>query len=268
MRCFKTLIIGATAVGIGKACALNDRNTLLVDSSIICAHEFTACYKAGKINPKTSLSAPANELLSKMQECNLIENGNVSIPSVSGILAAMLLNSGTQVMFMTEVTCIEKTRKGFNVTLFSSDGFETVFTEKILDTAAKGTLHSLGESLPYTVEYTAIVTKIRNTEINSQGEYLGAALKRCRFEGEYVFSIPVSCEDFLSARKTLHHIWQECVEKYLPDFELDMTAHEFRYSLPCEYNNGFIVSVEEGFVFSPSCAYNDILSAFEGGVTL
>ncbi len=264
MRCFKTLIIGATALGIGKACTLNSEDTLVVDSSIICAHEFTACYKAGKINPKAPLSNAGKELLGKMQECNLIEDENISVPSVSGILAVMLLNSNSQVMFMTEVTNIEKTDKGFNVTLFSADGFTTVFAENIIDTTAKGTCHSLGEGLPYTMEYTAIVTKIRNTEINSSGEYLGAVLKRCRFEGEYIFSITVSEEDFISAREALHNLWQKCVEKYLPDFELDMTAHEFRYSLPKSY----CASVDEGFLFCPSASYNDILSAFEGGALL
>ena len=268
MRCFKTLIIGATALGIGKACALNDPDTLLTDSGIICAHEFTACYKAGRINTETALSAPSEKLLSKMRECNLVEDGNISIPSVSGILAEMLLNSGTRVMFMTEVTHIEKTENGFNVTLFSSDGFETVFTEKILDTIAMGTLHSLGENLPYTTEYTAAVTKTENIRVNSEGEYCGATLKRCRFEGEYIFSIPVSGDDIVEARKKLHGIWQKCVEKYLPEFELDMTAHEFRYSLPPEYGGGYTAEVEQGFVFSPSCAYNDVLSAFEGGAAL
>ena len=267
MRQFKILIIGATASGIGKAYKLNDTSTLLVDSGIICGHEFTASYKYGRIDERSPLSDEAIQLLSKIRECNLIENGDISTPSVSGILAVMLLNSGTQVMFMTEVTSVDKADGGFNVTVFSPDGFETVFVEKIFDTAAKGTFHTLGKSLPYKTEYSAMVTKIRNTEINSEGVYNGAYLKRCRFAGEYIFTVPAASENYIEARRHLHGIWQEYTREVLTDFELDMTAHEFSYTLPEEYT-GFSAIVEDGFVFAPSVAYDNILSAFDGGVRL
>lgn len=268
MRYYKNIIIGATAFGIGKACSLNSNSTLLIESGMICAHEFTASYKTGTICNLTSLSAYSEKLVSKAKACNLLYNGKLSLPSVSGILAEMLLESQADVMLNTEISDIKKSDNGFLVTVFSKDGFETVFSENILDTSSKGTLHSYGEKLPYIVEYAAAVTKTANTDIDSSAKYSDAVLEQCRFDSEYIFSVSAVKEDYIASRKKLHSIWQKYTENLLCDFELDMTASEFKYSLPESFKEGYSVNVTENFIFSPSCAFNNILSAFEKGSTL
>lgn len=268
MRYYKNIIIGATALGIGKACNLNSNSTLLTDSGMICAHEFTASYKTGAICKLTGLSDYSEKLLSKIKSCNLLYNGKLSLPSVSGILAEMLLESQTDVMLNTEISDIKKSDNGFSVTVFSKDGFETVFTENILDTSSKGTLHNYGKKLPYIIDYAATVTKTSNTDIDSSEKYCDAVLEQCRFDSEYIFSVSAIEEDYIASRKKLHTLWQKYTENRLRDFELDMTASEFKYSLPEDFTEGYTADVTKNFIFSPSCAFKNILSAFERGSRL
>ncbi len=269
MRKFKKLILGADVAGIAAACVSGGKNTLIVDSSIVCGHEFTASYKSGRIKPQAEPSAYGKELLSKINENNLLNGEIISVPSVSGILSVMLLKSGTEVMFLTEVTEITPTKGGYNVTLFSKDGFENIFVEQILDVTANGIKHDTSSRLPWKRQYTAEVTNTGDTVADFSFENNGMFLERCAFNNEYIFGIDVlPDEDIFGARMRLHGVWQELVLNQLKNFELAMTASEFKYSLPEDYQKGYKVQIAENWIWYPSAAHSNLLSAFEGGVVL
>lgn len=139
MKTYDVLFYKASFLNVGAA--LQIKNSLIVEPTQSLGDDFIGCMKYTPISSvptNTSAKDFYNQLVSRGI---LKENGEYSNFSVSGELARLLVENNKTLMFDTNLCEIKKTDNGYLCTLFSPDGFETVFAKKIVDSSNFGFLN-------------------------------------------------------------------------------------------------------------------------------
>lgn len=260
LKSYDILIIGADVAGIAFASSRSNK-ILLVDRTMLCGHDFTVTYKVNRLKTPDNPSPMTTEFHNELKLRNLADdNGLISTPAVSGVLSERLLSSNAEVMFMTEITEIKYIDDSYSVKLYSPDGFETIIASVIYDFTATGVLHNKAVEVKIERYFTAMLTK-------ADPNIPDVNLPRGRFTNEYIVQLPLNdSDDYISARKMLYNFWEIHRQTDLTGYELTASAPEFMYVFPGL--NGYHVAVSENWYWHPSAAYNDLISAFEGGVRL
>ena len=249
----KTLIIGATFLGIGYAAANQD--CLIIEKGENPGPDFVGCASLKRINMNKAYSALTGGLLDQLSRRKLIdESGNVHIYPVSGIMSDFILSKKLRVIMGTRPVSINKISDGYVVNIFSLNGFDEIHTESIIDTRPiiKNTNADAGYK------------KYINASVLGGGKefenIVGVEIKHGLY-GQSVLSMQV-CKDasYTEARLELH----EFISKNIKESKIASFASEFEY----RFTDSICKKISDNYYWVPSASYNDFISAFESGAAL
>ena len=154
-------------------------------------------------------------------------------------------------MLMTEVTGIKKVDNYYEIMVYHSNGFETIYAKRILDTTTLGIGHDAAGKYEKQKQLNAIVynpdgSELEGLSFNSQN-------------GLYTYTLPVNPDvDRYEAVEMLCGMEKVFAEKNL---QISSIASDFSYTMePCRE------AIEEQFVWNPSTAYSNLIEAFDMGV--
>lgn len=127
-RKFKTVVLGATALGCGIAYAGGD-SVVLIDEGADLAVDYTRT-----LRPMSAVSAGgvvAQELISR----GLVKHG-VSTPALDAIMCGLLKNVRAGLLLCCRPTTVERENSAFSVGYFGANGFGRVVCDRVIDTRA------------------------------------------------------------------------------------------------------------------------------------
>lgn len=247
---YDTAVFGTTFLGLGAA--LGMENVVVIEKGGLFGAEFVNSYKvcAPKVvEPKTELG---KEFLEDLKRRGLVsETGEIyPAPSVY-VLSSYLKEKSIDILLMTEVTDIKKVNNYYKIMVYHSNGFETIYAKRILDTTTLGIGHDGAEKYEKQKQLNAIVynpdgSRLEGLSFNRQNELytytLPVDLDTCRYD-----AVEMLCGmEKVFAEKNLH---------------ISSIASEFSYTLePCRE------IIEEQFVWIPSTAYANLIESFDKGV--
>ncbi|NOU95780.1 hypothetical protein GC093_21510 [Paenibacillus sp. LMG 31456] len=258
----ETLIIGATFTGIGLAHRLGHQEALLVERTTLVGHEFINCYRTG-----TSWSRlPEHQLTRDFQQELLVRqlltsDGKVHLGGIPPILYKLLLKAGLSeaVQFMTELIEIKKQADGYDVTLFDVSGIRTIRAHRIVDTtsdcrSAPGRFPAKAKSI------SAVLHHVKPAGGQLIPDVLDNRMTAGAFASEAYLQLPLPASaDWTGARQTLHNVWKDRPEE-LKGWTIAAVADEFTVTPTSRFEE-----LKEGWVWLPSCAYDNPLVAMDAG---
>lgn len=249
----KTLIIGASFLGVGYAAANQD--CIIIEKGENPVPDFVGCASLNKINADKAYSPSGKALLSELNQRKLLdENGNVHIYPVSGIMSDFILSKKLRVIMDTRPVSINKISGGYVVNIFSLNGFDEIHTESIIDT------RPIIKNTNADVEYKKYI----NASVLGGGKefenIVGVEIKHGLY-GQSVLSMQV-CKDasYTETRLELH----EFISKNIKESKIASFASEFEY----RFTDSICKKISDNYYWVPSASYNDFISAFESGAAL
>lgn len=250
------LVLGATFLGIGYAAAHKD--SIIIERGENPGPDFIGSADIAPINVNASHSYYAAALVKELEKRNLLDrNGNVHIYPVSGVMSKFVLDNKIQLIMDTRVVSIDKTSDGFDVTVFSLNGFDTIHSKKILDTGAICKLKPKKSGFKKYVSASVLGGGEEFDTITDSGLKIRHGL-----HGQSVLSMTVDADcSYTEARLKLH----EFLSKNIKNSKIASFASEFMY----EYNEiGICKNIAENYLWVPSCSYQNLLAAFEAGINM
>lgn len=247
---YDTAVFGTTFLGLGAA--LGMENAVVIEKGGLFGAEFVNSYKvcAPKVvEPKTELG---KEFLEDLKRRGLVsETGEIyPAPSVY-VLSSYLKEKSIDILLMTEVTDIKKVEDYYEIMVYHSNGFETIYAKRILDTTILGIGHDASGKHEKQKQLNAIVynpdgSELEGLSFNSQN-------------GLYTYTLPVNPDvDRYEAVELLCGMEKVFAEKNL---QISSIASDFSYFIkPCRE------MIEEQFVWNPSVGYANLIEAFDMGV--
>jgi hypothetical protein len=130
----KNVIFGATYAGL--AAAMNaPTDTLVVDSCLQVGYEFTDSFRCAVAPDLSTADILARSFLGEARERNMLDiAGYPHSIQLSGLLAEWSIRQGVHLLLLSHVIEIVKNDHSFSVTLFNTQGSQTIETERIIDT--------------------------------------------------------------------------------------------------------------------------------------
>lgn len=256
------LVIGATFAGVGISSA-SKHNTLIVEQASLPGHEFISSYRPGDNWNSPPRTPSGKRFLEQLVQRNVLdESGLVHIPAVLPILCEYIKNEQLSLLLMTTITNITPHPNGYEVTMSHSSGLQTIIAGQIIDTTLQSLFHSEAAQ-------PALVSKSINAMLHHpepSGIRLESFDKRVsfvkgRFHSEWILKVELALDDdWIAARRKLHDIWSGRPEALRP-WTIAATADTFELHA-CK---GPAV-IRPNWLRLPSCAYSNLLEAFEEGV--
>lgn len=247
---YDTAVFGTTFLGLGAA--LGMENVVVIEKGGLFGAEFVNSYKvcAPKVvEPKTELG---KEFLEDLKRRGLVsEEGEIYPAPAVYVLSSYLKEKAMDILLMTEVTGIKKVDDYYEIMVYHSSGFETIYAKRILDTTTLGIGHAVSGKYEKQKQLNAIVY---NPD--------GSELEGLSFNGQnglYTYTLPVDLEtDRYDAVEMLCGLENVFARK---NIRISGIASDFSYTMePCrEY-------VAEQFVWIPSTAYANLAEAYDIGV--
>ena len=240
---YSTIIVGATAFGLGYATRdVND--TLVLEKTSLIGSEFidSLHMQSGDWVP-TSIFGKS--LKKECIERNILSNnGRIRTPALASLLFQYVQQNSIQVLFLTEIINIEKKEQGYVLTIYNNSGFQTITADLVIDTTSNAQISPDME--------VYIVSKSINAILHSEGH----------FENETILRYPLEIiDDWITARHKLHMYWQNRPQK-MKDLTLSYIPFTFDYQVaePGPY------FVKPDMYWIPSNSYCNLLEAFETGL--
>jgi hypothetical protein len=254
------LIIGATFTGIGIAAAARERS-LIIEQGAQPGSEFISSYRQGVNWDYLPHTEAGNRLRQELIERNVLgDNGRVHIPAALPILCRYLESERLPVMLMTSVVSIIKRKDDFEVTLIHTSGLQTIIAEQIIDTTGRGwgkdtslpaTRKSLNAMLHNPESSSSLPQTFDSRMTVSIGRFVTGAILELELHPD---------DDWITARRKLHSLWSGRPESWR-SWSIAAIADAFDYRTARGP-----VSMEKNRIRLPSCAYSNLLEAYEAGL--
>ena len=247
---YDTAVFGTTFLGLGAALCME--NVVVIEKGGLFGAEFVNSYKVcapKAVEPKTELG---KEFLEDLKRRGLVsEEGEMYPAPAVYVLSSYLKEKPFDILLMTEVTGIKKVEGYYEIMVYHSNGFETVYAKHILDTTTLGIGHEQGRK-------HAKVKQLNTIVYNPDGNML-EGLSYNSQNGLYTYTLPVDLEiGRYDAVEMLCGMEKVFAEKNL---QISSIASDFSYTMePCRE------AIEEQFVWNPSTAYSNLIEAFDMGV--
>jgi hypothetical protein len=253
------LIYGATFAGLGLAYRLG-KQAIVIERSSLVGHEFINSYNPGKGLENEPSSEIGKCLHKELAERNLLQqDGRVHLPGISPMLFHFIRKHELSVLLMTEITEVKKTDDGFEVTLYNTSGSQTMRVRDIIDTTSTCTSKPSMKFEMTGKRINAILDGPSLTEPIKDSMY---GLIQGGFSSEIYLKLDIQPEDqWAAAREKLHRFWMNRPERLQP-WKLAAVADTFEIRLA----EG-PYPLEDGRVWLPSCAYSNLMEAFEAGIS-
>lgn len=255
------LVIGATLTGIGLAYAGKER-TLVVERTSGPGPEWIPCFHPGERLDEATASGAAGTFRQELVQRNLLAADNrLHLGALAPVLFNRIRVDGLRVRFLTEVVKVEREKAGrFSVTLFDASGLRQIKAQHIVDTTS--TCLSSPDFIP------EIRSKKINAMLHCTDPQAGlpvvndgnAEIIQGRFPGEVILKLRIDpADDWPTARSKLHRYWAERPDTF-GSWTMAIVADAFEMSaakgpLP----------LDDRRVWLPSCAYGNVLQAFDAG---
>ena len=247
---YDTAVFGTTFLGLGAA--LSMENVVVIEKGGLFGAEFVNSYKvcAPKVvEPKTELG---KEFLEDLKRRGLVsEAGEIYPAPAVYVLSSYLKQKSIDILLMTEVTDIKKVDNYYKIMVYHSNGFETIYAKRILDTTTLG----IGHDTAGGYEKQKLLNAIMYNPDGSELEGLSFNVQN----GLYTYTLPVDLDTSrYNAVEMLCGMEQVFAEKHL---QISSIASDFSYTMEsCRETIG------EQFVWIPSTAYANLAEAFDMGV--
>lgn len=247
---YDTAVFGTTFLGLGAA--LGMENVVVIEKGGLFGAEFVNSYKvcAPKVvEPKTELG---KEFLEDLKRRGLVsEDGEIYPAPAVYVLSSYLKEKPFDILLMTEVTGIKKVDGYYEIMVYHSNGFETIYAKRILDTTTLGISHDAAGKYEKQKQLNVIVynpdgSELKGLSFNSQN-------------GLYTYTLPVDLEtgryDAVEMLCGLENVFAE------KNMQISGIASDFSYTMEsCRE------TIEEQFVWIPSTGYANLAEAFDIGV--
>ncbi|GAA3413530.1 hypothetical protein ACFFNY_06645 [Paenibacillus hodogayensis] len=262
MKYYPLLVVGATFAGVGIAIAAK-RETLIVEPFSQPGSEFISSYRPGEHWENPARTYPGKRLLEQLEQRNVLdENKNLHIPAVLPVWCQYICKEHLSLLLMTTITNITPHPDGYEVTMSHTSGLQTIVAGSIIDTTSHGLVH-LGAVQPALIS-KSINAMIHNPEPSgSMPEPFDKDISfvKGRFDSELILKVELAFDaDWISARRKLHDIWRDRPEALRP-WTIAATADTFEL-----HAGRGAAEVSPNWLRLPSCAYSNLLEAFEEGV--
>ena len=247
---YDTAVCGTTFLGLGAA--LQMENVVVIEKGGLFGAEFVNSYKvcAPKIvEPKTELG---KAFLENLQIRGLVsDTGEIYPAPAVYVLSSYLKEKSVDILLMTEVTGIKKVDGYYEIVVYHSNGFETIYAKRILDTTTLGIGHDVAGKYEKQKQLNAIVYNPDGSELEG--------ISFNEQNGLYTYTLPVDLETTrYDAEEMLCGMENVFAEKNL---QISSIASDFSYTMKPSRKD-----VEEQFIWIPSTAYTNLVEAFEMGV--
>ena len=247
---YDTAVFGATFLGLGAA--LNLENVVVIEKGGLFGAEFVNSYKVCTpkvVEAKTELG---KAFLENLKGRKLVsEEGELYPAPAVYVLSSYMKEKPFDILLMTEVIRVKKADDYYEIKTYHSNGFETIYAKRILDTTTLGIGHDASNEHEKQKYINAIVYNPDDNALE------GLCLNKQN--GLYTFALPVSLDtERYEAVEMLCGLEKLFMENHLT---ISSIASDFSYTMePC------VVTVAEQFVWNPSTAYANLVEAFDMGV--
>lgn len=249
---YDVAIFGATFLGLGAALELE--NVVVIEKRGLLGAEYVNSFKIcepKEIEVQTELGKTFAE--DSINRGLVSESGDIySAPAVY-VLSSYLVKKHIDILQMTEVISLEKQDDYFEIKVYHSAGFETIYAKRIIDTTSLGVGHNTALQYKIRKQLNSIVY---NPDTNEEDN-----LYYNKQNGLYTYVLPVEMDvDRYDAVEQLCDMEDVFVSNNL---QISSIASEFSYIMePCR------VVIEEKFEWIPSVAYANLIEAFDKGVQI
>lgn len=247
---YDTAVFGTTFLGLGAA--LSMENVVVIEKGGLFGAEFVNSYKVCAPKAVVPKTEHGREFLADLKRRGLVsEEGEIYPAPAVYVLSSYLKEKPFDILLMTEVTGIKKVDNYYEIMVYHSNGFETIYAKRILDTTTLGIGHNASGKYEKQKQLNAIV-------YNPDGNVLDGLFFNSQ-NGLYTYTLPVDLD-------TCRYDAVEMVcgmEKVFAEKNLQISgiASDFSYTMePCRE------AIEEQFVWIPSTAYANLVEAFDKGV--
>ena len=246
---YDTAVFGTTFLGLGAA--LGMENVVVIEKGGLFGAEFVNSYKVcapKAVEPKTELG---REFLADLKRRGLVsDEGEIYPAPAVYVLSSYLKEKPFDILLMTEVTGIKKVDNYYEIMVYHSNGFETIYAKRILDTTTLGIGHAKAQKYELQKQLNAIV-------YNPDGNVLDGLFFNSQ-QGLYTYTLPVNPDgDRYEAVEKLCEMEKVFSEKNL---QISNIASDFSYTMePCWE------TIDEQFVWIPSTAYANLIEALDKG---
>lgn len=249
-RYYDTAVFGTTFLGLGAA--LSMENVVVIEKGGLFGAEFVNNYKVcapKAVEPKTELG---KDFLVNLKRRGLVsEEGEIYPAPAVYVLSSYLKKKPFDILLMTEVTGIKKVNNDYEIKVYHSRGFETIYAKCILDTTTLGNGHTKIKKYDVQKQLNVIVH-------NPDGNVLDGLIFNAQ-NGLYTYTLSVNqdMERYEAVEKLCS---KEDVFKE-NNLKISSIASDFSYTIaPCRE------TIEEQFVWIPSTTYANLVEAFDKGV--
>lgn len=263
-KSFDTLVVGATAVGIGYAAA--HPGTLVIDSGEIPFPEFVlAVVSADCGQADTDLGRALHGQLDKygIVHKNNAGSEELDVQRFSPVSCKIIREMDIAVLLLTRIVSIrEAALGGFDIEIHNNEGVSAIHTNKIVDTASTPSAALRKQYQPEKQVLHLLASDFDSAECLVGGEGI---IKRKEPNG--LWNLGFSFDSTVSitqARERIIAFWQERLSK--TPARIVMLASEFQQILcPGEAEK---VQLPNNWIWCPACGYSDLMKSFEKGGSL
>lgn len=157
MRTYKLLILGGGHVALGLAMA--QRDCLICEESEFVDAGFSLTLKGFAREKQIALSQPAQQLQVTYEKIGLLSEKSYHCSALEIGASRFVLDNQIPVLLKCRVLAVQKREEGYEVTLITNSGLETVKADFIADTRPKGSPRSL--SALFTIKDDESIIRVR-----------------------------------------------------------------------------------------------------------
>ena len=247
---FDTLIFGASFLGLGAALSMN--NCAVIEGGCLFGAEFVNCYKVNAPEQIKVKTKPGAAFWADLQKRGLVyENGDIyQGPSVY-VLSRFLKVKNMDIYLMAEVIDLKKIDGLYNITVYTTKGFEYFKAKKIIETTTFG---------KYRKQKTNIKKCLNAIMHNPSGCSL-TGLSHNRASGLYTYSLDLPAE--ISRYEATEKLCAMENDFALNDMRISSIAADFAYTM-----EKVSEKIDDNFFWYPSAGRANLIAAFDEGVYL
>lgn len=132
------VILGASCSALGLAESLGPRGrVLIIERTAMLAREFVHAFKAGCDWQQAPDSEPATRLKDRLVSQGLLAGDRVSICGAGALFNQAFLDAPAVTRLDCALASVRRENGGFVLELFGAGGFETIRTQRIIDTTTE-----------------------------------------------------------------------------------------------------------------------------------
>lgn len=247
MKHINTLIIGASAAGLGLADRLGE-DCMVIDRGWSAGQEFCDAMRNDPVPMTRELSPYAADFRGELLRREILTaDGRLHVLALGGVMSARYLDTGCSLLLGASVTKIEQTDDGFKVGIFEvQNGRRTVMAHRIIDT----TVH------PFMNCTRVFSLMLCGNASLAEGKMDGAVLVRGRFEDEFTARFHVPRDSDIPAAEKIADTWLHAH----PECKAASISLKFAHIFAAP-----IDIVRHGVRHLVSDSFEDVIAAVNGG---